>query len=669
MFLAEQGGYTTVTVTVSLLLTLTLTFSLATGMWIQNRAADAQTVADSAALAGANVVGSYVTLAKITDAAVLTMGLAGIVVLGAGLVASAVPGLSSAGASTVDAALKILDSRQKFATSAVESLEKLEATLPLAIAARSAAVVSENSTSQASYIGCALAYPATSKTDFSTMDAQIDTAEIEETAAKIQEASDEVKRLEDEVEAAKYAGWLADCGNEPRCMYERAESLAGLTGNYYSTPDDWTFEVSFNRAKSYYDLRILNEGYSGSNDNQRADSIVRTYFYQYAQSKLFNEGYYHEFADGSVDMNLPELPSNSPEIRATPLWTSYLFPYTMQGQAMVIHAFDSCKGIGLKAVSYTTMAAYAASGNRAVCSLCGFSTISMGNVSAASTNIDNGFEYYWAQVVEASRTYEDATNKLVEAKQELKELTEDAADLFNQALAVLAVPRPKLCPPGAYGCVAVAYRAGELTSPSQLMSSFTAEARVGAGGAVSAATLAPDNDTDANDVLVRFGEAIGSDIEGSSAGVLGNLGSLWSGLLQGYSSAYGGVSNMAQKALNKIEGIPGGSAASWLCNKVGDLVSAAGFEPADLRLRKPVLTNSQNVLEADGNSSGSTARQLVEALGQSRDAQTFARTLGRDLSNKFSGTMFTLAEIPIPGTSATFPITVDIGQLIGTVVS
>lgn len=671
-FVNEQGGYTSVSVALALLLSLTLTFSLTGATWVQNRSADTQSVADGAALAGSNVVGSYMTLATMIDACVLTMGIGSAVTLGAGLIVSAIPGLSGAGAETISAAVKIFNARQKFATSASEGLQKLEATLPLMIAARSAAVVSANSTDSASYIGCAIPYPFTSESDFSSLDASIDTGEIETVAEQLQEKSDEAKELQKERDAALREGWLADCGDSPMNAYERAGRLANLGANsasypYCASPDTWNFGYALARAKAYYKKRVATESPSNySSEKLKADSIVRSYFYEYALS-IVEKGYYRDNLDGTVSMDLPGLPYNMAMLKNTPLYTEKVYPYSNNGSTQ-IHGTEACAKKHGGIAGYMTLQAWDACAQN-TCDECEFSTMSMANVSSASTNINNGFEHYWKRICEAAQNYQQASDALAGVNDVLRQLAQEGADLFNGVLDVLAAPRPKLCPPGAYGCVAAVYRAGSLEVPDGLSSAFTGELSVGAGGAVSAAALAPDENSDSNNVLTSLFDAISFELTGTEAGVLGDFGELWSGILNAYGGFYDGVASAVDGALGKIDGIPGSSAASWLCAKVGDMVRAAGFEPGDLRLLKPVLTNSQNVLDKAGSNTVGEARQFVELLGQAGDAKTFARTLGLELQNQLEGKTFTLAEIPIPGTDSSFPITVDIGELMGEVIS
>ena len=122
-FVCEDGGYTSVAVTLALLVSLSLVCSLVSVSWLQNRSADVQVVADSTALAGENVVASYATVATVLDSCVLTLGLAGMVTLGAGLVVSAIPGMAAMGAQTVRAATQVLDARAGFARSSARGAQ------------------------------------------------------------------------------------------------------------------------------------------------------------------------------------------------------------------------------------------------------------------------------------------------------------------------------------------------------------------------------------------------------------------------------------------------------------------------------------------------------------------------------------------------------------------
>ena len=88
-----------------------------------------------------------------------------------------------------------------------------------------------------------------------------------------------------------------------------------------------------------------------------------------------------------------------------------------------------------------------------------------------------------------------------------------------------------------------------------------------------------------------------------------------------------------------------------------------GLEPADMRLRKPVLTNTQNVLDRGGYEQTSTIRELVATLPDSPSALDFARAMGIELENTVGGGTFMVAELTVPGTDWAIPLEVDLSAL------
>lgn len=81
------------------------------------------------------------------------------VMLGAGLVVSAIPGMSTVGAQTVQTGTNVLDARKSFATSAAHGLESLEKTLPFAIIVRSSTIPAQNDEGELHYVGCSIFFP------------------------------------------------------------------------------------------------------------------------------------------------------------------------------------------------------------------------------------------------------------------------------------------------------------------------------------------------------------------------------------------------------------------------------------------------------------------------------------------------------------------------------
>ena len=275
----EDGAYTTLSSAVVILVVLTLLFSSTAAIWSMSRAGDTQVAADSGALAGANVVSSYHTAATVVDASILSLGLAGFATIGTGLVAILIPGAEPVAGNMVDTGIEIIKTRNKFAKSASEGLQKIETALPYLIAARATRAVSAQDTDSVAYTGTALAVPRTSESDFAALKG----SEI---------STDIIKDTSDDLERA----WLADCGGSDEsavgrysCMWERAGSLAKLSdieNPHYASSITWEPQVALNRAKAYYHRRLANEKSQGSSTKMEAESVARKTFYIYAIEEL-----------------------------------------------------------------------------------------------------------------------------------------------------------------------------------------------------------------------------------------------------------------------------------------------------------------------------------------------------------------------------------------------
>lgn len=126
----EDGAYTTVAAAVTILVVLTLLFSSATAVWTMSRSGDVQASADATAMAGANVVSSYYTIATTVDAVVLSMGLTGFISVGAGLVGTLVPGMRAGATELVHSGVRVLQARNDLCASASRGLSRLEEGLP-----------------------------------------------------------------------------------------------------------------------------------------------------------------------------------------------------------------------------------------------------------------------------------------------------------------------------------------------------------------------------------------------------------------------------------------------------------------------------------------------------------------------------------------------------------
>lgn len=670
----EDGAYTTLSSAVVILVVLTLLFSSAAAIWSMSRAGDTQAAADSGALAGANVVASYHTAATVVDASILSLGLAGFATIGTGLVAILIPGAELAAGDMVDTGIEIIKTRNKFAKSASKGLQKIETALPYLVAARATQAVSAQDTEGATYTGTALAVPKTSESDFVALEgSEISTDVIKDTSKDLERAADELQKASEETAKAKERAWLADCGgSDPAsvgscsCMWERARSLAKLSdieNPHYASSVTWEPQVALDRAKAYYRLRLANEAPQGSSVETKAESAARKAFYTYASAEV-NRAYITEDGDRTTSY-IPLLPRNTDEVRATELYTDAAWPTSTNDGKTYLHYGTSCPNY--KKGTPGGLASVAAYDGQDKCNRCHFGVSSLGAVAAPSTSIENGFEYHFDEFKGALEDYVECRNKELELMRQTEDEADRAGNAFDEAIKALSGERPRIAPPGRNGVVAFAV-SGAISSPDELSSSFNAAVRLGERGAISAAVLAPDDATAQNNVLSRFFSTL-EERSGGVAGVLDGVMDVWGRLLVGYGDIQGSADELMGEMIDGLGGGSGalGSIASWLGDTVSASVAALGLEPCDLRLRKPVLTDTANVIKSPG--SDITGLSKVQDKLRSiplgvTDPKALCEALEYQVERTISGAVFTLAEIPLPG-GGSIPLTVDVATLAG----
>lgn len=670
----EDGAYTTLSSAVVILVVLTLLFSSTAAIWSMSRAGDTQVAADSGALAGANVVSSYHTAATVVDASILSLGLAGFATIGTGLVAILIPGAEPVAGNMVDTGIEIIKTRNKFAKSASEGLQKIETALPYLIAARATQAVSAQDTDSVTYTGTALAVPRTSESDFVALEgSEISTDAIKDTSKDLERAADELQKALEETAKAKERAWLADCGGSVpasvgscSCMWERTRSLAKLSGEqnpHYASSISWEPQVALDRAKTYYRQRLADEKPQGSSVETKAESAARKAFYTYASTEV-NRAYVTEDGD-EVASYIPLLPRNTDEVRATELYTDTVWPTSAIDGKTYLHYGTSCPNY--KKGAPCGLASVAAYDGQDKCNRCHFGVSSLGAVAAPSTSIENGFEYHFDRFKEALEDYVECRNKELELERQTEDEADRAGNAFDQAIKALSGERPRIALPGRNGVVAFAV-SGDITSPDQLNSSFNAAVRLGDRGAISAAVLAPDEATAQNNVLSRFFSTL-KERSGGVAGVLDGVMDVWGRLLVGYGDIQGSADELMDEMIKDLGGGSGalGSIASWLGDTVSASVAALGLEPCDLRLRKPVLTDSANVIKSPGSDIAGLSQTQDKLrsipLGVT-DPKALCEALEYQVERTISGTVFTLAEIPLPG-GGSIPLTVDVATLVG----
>lgn len=276
----DERGFTTLGTVLALLISLSLLFSAAQVQRINSVAAEVQDVADAAALAAQNEVAEFMVIVRVCDAAVLTMTLTGLIVTGVGVVALCIPPTSGVGAKLVEVGTKIIQARDRFSDAASKGLDKMQAALPFLSAANAASIAQANNGSDegSSYLALALPCPATGE----PLAIEADNGEqdfagtAQQQAGDIKSAGEYAEEMARRANESKQLAFAHDCGNDPGyCMYERAATLAGMTGAdnpLYRSVDSWSFSVALERARDYYDARIANERPEGDSVEDQARS-------------------------------------------------------------------------------------------------------------------------------------------------------------------------------------------------------------------------------------------------------------------------------------------------------------------------------------------------------------------------------------------------------------
>ena len=211
----DERGYTSVAVAVALLVSVSLVFCVAASEWTMARSADVQSVADASALAGSNTVAGFCTIAQVLDACVLSLGLAGMSAMGAGLVLAAIPGAQEASAKVMETGREILDSRNAFAKSALEGLREVERLLPGICAANSYRCAQKNDAGGLDYSGVAIPFPLESQSDYTSLSSEVKGDELEESAGRLRDATKRAEEAKQRADDARRRAWMADCVDNP----------------------------------------------------------------------------------------------------------------------------------------------------------------------------------------------------------------------------------------------------------------------------------------------------------------------------------------------------------------------------------------------------------------------------------------------------------------------
>ncbi len=601
----DEQGMTTMSIVLSLLLTLSLIFSTAQVYRVNSISSRVQSVSDAAALAAENVVAEYMIVVRLCDAVVLSLNLTSAAACGLGIVALCVPGGQSVGEKLLEASHRVAKARNEFSERAVAGLNRVQKALPFLCAVQAASAAEANG-KDSPYVALAISVPdevediASLESDGSLEEA-LDTAD--NNASEIREKAKEAEEAAKDANRAKQVAFEHDCGAYPAyCMAERAGTLAEMSGAnnpLYSSVDTWSFSVALARAKAYYPRRLAAEAPTGPSVEEQADSALRKRFYRYACEQI-NLGYVHESGD-NFEAYFPTLPSNTDQLKLTPLYTEAVYPYTITDEGKVqVHAWDGCPD-AIDVVGRISIEDFPEDGKFDDCDDCKFVRSSMGNVAAASTSIENGFEHHYRAVALAAEDYSKALERARPAKAEVKKRASSVFDAVGKAFSEAARMRITARPPGSDGVVVLCANVGSDAPTKGFESAFVqVSGNLGARVAVSSATLVADPSGEGENVINSLTDGLAN--QGAAVGAAGVVLGLWSGMLEVYAGGQDAIEGAIRNAIGSIPLIGPSGLGDWAADAFSDIVEGAGLAPTNIDALRPVIVNSAHIAAADDDS-------------------------------------------------------------------
>lgn len=616
----DEHGMTTVGMALALLLTLSLIFLSAHAYRTNSVATEMQSVADAAALAAENEVAEFMVVVKACDALILTMSLTAVTATGLGVVAACIPGCQGASQAFLQAARSITNARKAFSTRAVEVLNQLQRALPFMAAANAAGVAQANNDAASTYIAVALLSPLAANAINAPEGSACEDAQssAESQAQDIQYNAEAADNALQEANECKYEAFYHDCGaatlSTPPgyCCYERAATVAGMQGSAnpsYSSVDAWSFSVALKRAQAYYLARWDQEVSLDDSLEEAVRSAMRKNMFAYAKEHI-KTGYVHE-TDESFEAYFPLMPRNTDEMRETCLYDDPVYPVTTneEGESSM-HAWSGCPAID-SIVGWDSIRRMEQEGFL-VCGVCEFRASSLGKVLAASSSIENGFEYHYRIIAENASRYEAAYNNAKPALDSVKSAGGNLLDMVKAAFEEVAGERLVAHPPGSNGVVCLVVNVGSMAVDSGFTSSFVSSSgTLSTRAAISAATLVEDTSTRSESILTAFFDNVASSV-GLPGGLPDVLFSAWSMLLRNYESLHEAVIGAIRDGLNGLPFLEKTGLGTWASNKLTSLIESVGLQPAPLNALRPVIVNSGHVASKGTNAVEARLVQLKQ---------------------------------------------------------
>lgn len=584
----QRDGFTTVGAACAILVSCSLVFACIWTVRSYSRASGVQAVADAAALAAENEVAEFVIAVRVADATLLTLSLTGLALFGVGSVCCCVPPAASAGKALIETGKALLQRRDQMAVSLEKSLNALQAALPVAAQVQAQAVIQENADSlSGEAVGYVELVPAVGDpVTVGPLDAGGVAQGVESGSDQVSEWAAQAEQASLRAAEAKRQAWLRDCGAMPGyCMAERASALSTIKESdnpVAHSMNTWSFAMALDRARAYYACRVQEEVPEGESVEESAKSALRKRFYLFASEELAR-GKAVDPVAGIPDIDLPILPRNTTEMKETSLYTEQSYPVS-EGK---LHAWAGCPGVG--AVEGKGSLFQQDAGVYGACAECELDAAALGKVAAASTSIENGFEFHYRKVAEAAKEYGAARAEAEPALQQARAMLDDLFAMIGEAMQQAVACRVQANPPGLSGAlVAVTVDLPAENSPSSFFESHD----LGSFAAISAAVLAEDGQEDVLSSLLDGAKGeVGEPLTSAGSEVLG----LWSALLGAYGSGVDAVIEGVSGLLSSVSLVSASGLGEWASAALEESLAGMGLAPAETSAPKAILSNTSHV--------------------------------------------------------------------------
>ena len=643
-------------VAVSVMLSIVLMFSGLRLYQVTSIAASAQESADVAVVAAEGEVAKFYTVANTADTAILCMNATQYAMWGISVV-MACTGNPAGSAEMLAYANRVGTARTNFSTKAKRGLNAYQTALPFIAAAKASSLVSENELEGDDAKGVSVLVPMTGENiAIDTDDLSDAEKRAQESVSEAQKRGEELKSLSDAMDEKKSRAYQLDCGDNPGyCLYERAKSLATMQSGsnpFYASADSWDFNVAFNRSLAYFKARLSVESPSSQTSvREQSRSYLRKDYYSWVVKKL-QECKTSSTGAGSL-YDWPEIYHDARGFRESERYHESIYPITFSDDQMIMHsnpALPCANG----ASEFGSCADYD-DGDYVQCTECLFSASNTGNIGSATTNTQTGFEHYFQEIYKLKKEYDEAKKKYDEEAEKMRGNVDDASNKLSDFLNAAKKARISVSPPGREGAVLLS-TTNHVNKSSSILNAFvTQNSNQGTTFSISGAKLETDERESGFAIVAKR-------LKSQNAGAAS---SIWNSILDTFSS---GNSLNSSVISDHLGGGVLGDVASYALGKLGKVLDSAGLAPADWSGKKPIIVNTDQIVE---NEADQFARIFKQAQNTARQASVpstdFSDSL-KALSNSkidsmFSGASVDIAsvDVPIIGKVA---VTVNVGDLL-----